>query len=47
MMQATEDGVGDHLANRVWLNWLVKGAWDALADALVRAGMIEIGLILL
>jgi hypothetical protein len=47
MMQATEDGVGDHLAIRLWLNWLVKGARDALLHALVWPGVIEVGLILL
>ena len=46
MVQSTEDGVRDDPCPVLLLRLLWR-AWDALVDALVRSGVIEIGLILL
>jgi hypothetical protein len=46
-MQATEDWLGDDLAPGFLLLHLFCWAGDVLLDALVRSGMVEIGLILL
>ena len=46
-MQATEDWLSDDLAPVLLLLRLLWRAGDALLDALVRPGVIEVGLILL
>ena len=46
-MQATEDRESDDLAPVLLLLRRLWGAGEALAQALVRPGLVEIGLILL
>ena len=46
MMKTTEDGVGDDLSGSMRLIRSLR-AGDVLLDALVRPGVIEVGLVLL